>query len=107
MMDIFQNPFSGFYFQSAQKNSAVADLSSIVNSDQYSPLISSSWNAKDEYVSSAPPSSGTYKRPSIPTIPSASRETASPKEVTDKMREEMTYGDSYWSTMDLLPIAYN
>ncbi|MDR1478168.1 MAG: hypothetical protein LBJ00_04425, partial [Planctomycetaceae bacterium] len=67
MIDVFQNPFSGSYFQSAQKNTGVADLPRVANSNQSSPSISSSWNTKDEYVSSvssASQSSGAYKRSS-------------------------------------------
>ncbi|MDR1291535.1 MAG: hypothetical protein LBK06_10075 [Planctomycetaceae bacterium] len=105
-MDIFQNPFSNFNFQSAQKTIDVGTSSKVASSVQSLPSVASSWNTKDEYIPSASSSSGTYKRSSISTLPLASGETVRSGEVTDAMREEMKIGDSYWSAMDLLPIAY-
>jgi hypothetical protein len=104
-MDIFQNPFSNFNFQSTRKTIDVGTSSKVAGSVQSLPSVASSWNTKDEYIPSASSSSGTYKRSNIPTLPLASGETVRSVEVTDAMREEMKIGDLYWGAMSLLPVA--
>jgi hypothetical protein len=100
MIDIEHNPF----FQSSQRTAGIPSKS-VISVQSLPSVVSSALNIKDEYVPSASPSSGTYKRPSVSIVP-LDDETARPCEVTDAMREEMKSGGGYWSAMGLLPVAY-
>jgi hypothetical protein len=109
MIDLFQNPFSDYNFQSSRQTVGVNTPARVAINIQSSSLVSSSWNFKDEYVPSALSSSGTYKRSSISTVSFNTNEktaTAQTVEITDEMREEMKREDgSYWFAFHLLPVA--
>lgn len=97
MIGIFQNPFS---------NTDIKLTRPMVGASSHvaSCTKSSSWSIKDEYVSSSS-SSDTYKRPSISAVSLPGEEIVPKGTITDKMREEISSGDSYWSAMGLLSVA--
>ncbi len=105
MIDLFQNPFSGFNFQSTRQATGIVDKSIIRTGVQSSSLIASSWDIVDEYIPSSSTSSSTYKPSSGHAVPLVDEESVQSGVVTDKMREEMKSGDSYWTAMGLLPVA--
>lgn len=108
MINVTINPFSNSNFQSER---SVVDNIALPNCAARPPAsLLASWNNQDEYVPSASSSylfSDTYKRSSLSVVSSTSEETVRSSQITDKMRQEMTYADgSHWSAMDLISVAY-